>query len=533
MISAAKLWGRFETDFLVELEMEMQGTASNIGKVELLPGGEQGDQEGETNKSDGHGEDSVQAVHIALYDDRECLFIESLTESGSASKDQLALVDVRSVLCNIEEHLIDKSSLTTRDDIGTTKTLEDYAFGRSKILGVDCALDSNHRNLESQTPADTSNNLETSTDGSNSCTTNKQRLIPSGSSDEASTGNSGEGDSKNQGEVANTTACGRSIVYRLEVDGNVVDGKEEGASEDEGESAHDPNCAVLEDTDRNHGSLTLHVTGDGPNDRDGDPTNKKTDDNRGVPSVSLATILNSQNVGDGETHHQDDTKGIHLEELLKKRSLNRNGSTRSLEEQKDDGSRDTSDGEVDVETPSPRDVIGSANDTSKGRSLLGRSRETDDGVGSSTKTCTTDTSDGTTSDQSLSVGSSTTNDRAKLKDENGNEEGCLEREVLVDFTPFWWRTDGHEEGCTIPTDLVKALELISDLGDGNGGSTYQVKGEEEDSHDQGEDNEEHVDTGWVVIFFRIVTVIVALDCASLNILVGLSLLLLLLNILSS
>jgi hypothetical protein len=183
-------------------------------------------------------------------------------------------------------------------------------------------------------------------------------LIPTSSSDETSTGNSGEGNGKNKGEVANTTACGRGIVNRLEVDGDVVDGKEEGTSKDEGKGAHDPNGAVLEDSDRNHGSLTLDVAGDGPNDRDSDPADKKADDDRRVPSMSLATILNRQNVGDGKTHHQDDAKGIHLKELLKKRSLDRNGSTRSLEEQEDDGSRDTSDGEVDVETPSPRDVIG-------------------------------------------------------------------------------------------------------------------------------------------------------------------------------
>jgi len=168
--------------------------------------------------------------------------------------------------------------------------------------------------------------------------------------------------------------------------------------------------------------------------------------------VSLTTVLNSQNVRDGKTHHQDDTEGIHLEELLKKRSLDRDGSTGSLEKKEDDGSRDTSNGEVDVETPSPGDVISkgttqkradnrsdtvcSTDDTSKCRSLLGGSRESDDSISSSTQTCATNTSDGTASDKGFSVGSGTTDDGAKFEDEDGNNEGCLEREVLVDFTPF-------------------------------------------------------------------------------------------------
>ena len=100
-------------------------TTSNVGKVELLPTGEQSDQEGETNKGDGHGENGVQAVHITIQHNGICLVIKRLTKGSSASEDQLALVNLRSVLGDVEEHLVDKSSLATRDDVGTTKTLED------------------------------------------------------------------------------------------------------------------------------------------------------------------------------------------------------------------------------------------------------------------------------------------------------------------------------------------------------------------------------------------------------------------------
>lgn len=98
---------------------------SNVGKVELLPTGEKSDQEGEANKSDGHGEYGVQAMHITVEHNGICLVIKRLTKSSSASKNQLALVNLRSVLGDVEEHLVYESSLATRDDVGTTKTLED------------------------------------------------------------------------------------------------------------------------------------------------------------------------------------------------------------------------------------------------------------------------------------------------------------------------------------------------------------------------------------------------------------------------
>jgi hypothetical protein len=241
-------------------------------------------------------------------------------------------------------------------------------------------------------------------------------------------------------------------VNRLEVDGNVVDGEEEGAGKDKGKGAHDSDGAVLDEVTRDHRSLTLVPAGKGPGGHDEDEADEETDDDGGVPGVGLATVLDSENVGDGGAHHEDDANGVHLSDLLKERSLLGDGSAGSLEEEEDDTGRDTSDGKVDVEAPSPRDVIGEGtaqertddtsntiggtDDAGKGRSLLGRGREGDDGVGTGTQTSGADTSDGTASDEGLSVGGSTADNGAELEDEDGDDEGSLEREVLVDFTPW-------------------------------------------------------------------------------------------------
>lgn len=189
-------------------------------------------------------------------------------------------------------------------------------------------------------------------------------------------------------------------MNRLEVDGNVVDGEEEGTGKDKGKGAHDGDGAVLDEVTRDHGSLTLVPAGKDPGGNDEDEADKETDDDGGVPSVGLTTVLDSENVGDGGAHHKDDADGVHLSDLLKERSLLGDGSAGSLEEEEDDTGRDTSDGKVDVEAPSPRDVvgegtaqeraddtgntIGGTDDTGKGRSLLGRGRKGDDGISSST-----------------------------------------------------------------------------------------------------------------------------------------------------
>lgn len=168
---------------------------------------------------------------------------------------------------------------------------------------------------------------------------------------------------------------------------------------------------------------------------------KKTDDNGRVPVVSLATVLNSENIRDGSTHHENDADRIHLEELLKNRGLFRNSSTGSLEEDQDNTGRDSTDREVDVEAPSPRNVIcegttekGADNasnsvrgtdNTGESRSLLGRGRESDDGVGSGTQTSSSDTRDGASDDEGFGVGSGAADDGADLEDEDGDEERRL------------------------------------------------------------------------------------------------------------
>lgn len=238
----------------------------------------------------------------------------------------------------------------------------------------------------------------------------------------------------------------------LEVDGDVVDCEEEGAGKDEGKGAHDPDGSVLDDSGGDHGSLALEPLEESPSNNDEAESDKETNDDGGVESVSLATVLSRQDVRDGRTHHQRNTQGVHLSKLLQKRSLLGDSIARSLEEDEDDERGDTTDGEVDVEAPSPRDVIGKgaadegtddtgdsvggADDAGKGGSLLRGRGEGDDCVGAGAETGSSHAGDGAAGNEGLSVGGGAADDGAEFEDEDGDKEGCLEGEVLVDFTPW-------------------------------------------------------------------------------------------------
>lgn len=246
---------------------------------------------------------------------------------------------------------------------------EQDTSGSREILGGDRTLDGNHRDLESSSPTETGNDLvsnplssrgvdiegveETSTDGSKSGATKEEGLVVTEGRDKTTAKNGRDGDGDNEGQVMNTTG-GRSVTMnRLEVDGDIVDGEEEATGKDEGESAHDPDGSVLDDSRGDHGSVTLPPLENTPSSHDENEADKETDDLRGTPLVLLTTILDGQDVRDSGTHHQNNAQGIHLSELLESSSLDRDGIAGSLEEDEDNESGNTTNGEVDVEAPSP------------------------------------------------------------------------------------------------------------------------------------------------------------------------------------
>lgn len=237
----------------------------------------------------------------------------------------------------------------------------------------------------------------------------------------------------------------------LEIDGDVVDGSEETTSKDEGKCTHDPVCAYLGKSRGNHGTFALEILKSSPGGSDGDKSDQKTNDNRRIPGVSNTAILNSQDVSDGSAHHQHNAQGIHLKELFQEGSLNRGSLLRSLKEDQNNESRDTSNRQVDVETPSPADVvcesasqkranntsksIGSTDDTSEGRSPLRRSRKGNNSISTGTEASSADASNRAAGNEGLCVGRSAAYDGPDFENKDCDEKRCFEWEVLVNFTP--------------------------------------------------------------------------------------------------
>lgn len=224
---------------------------------------------------------------------------------------------------------------------------------------------------------------------------------------------------------------------------------EESSSEEEG--VHGVGDVLLEEARGNHRTLAIEVLQDGPEDPDEDPADAETNDSLVRPGVLDAAILDEEGVGDDTAHGERDTGGVHLQDALLPSRLDGDGGARGREEQEDEGTGDGTDGKVDVEAPTPADVVGEgaadqgtddagetvggADDTGEGRAAGRGRREGDDGVGSGTQTGATETGDGAADDEGFGVGGGTADGGTDLEDEEGHEEGPLEVEELVDLTP--------------------------------------------------------------------------------------------------
>lgn len=79
-----------------------------------------------------------------------------------------------------------------------------------------------------------------------------------------------------------------------------------------------------------------------------------------------------------------------------------------------------------------------------------------------------DARDGVADNQRRRVLGDGGDEAAKLNDEDGDEEAGLEGEVLEDLAPGELeRAEGHEVGRAVAGDVVEAVELVGDSGNGS------------------------------------------------------------------
>lgn len=370
---------------------------------------------------------------------------------------------------DVADHGVDKGRLGAGDEERAAEALEEeqHAGGRAQVCRVGHGLDGNHGDLERRTPTGAGDDLvsdpfpagrvgaqsvqQTGADGGDGCAAEQQRLVVSGDADQGAAGDGGKGHGNDKGQVADAAHGRVGAVDGLEVDGDVVDGGEEAAGLDKGNQTHDPVGALGEQLWRHHGVFALEPLAEGPGADDEGEADQEADDNGRVPGVRNASVLHRQDEGDGGAHHQDDAERVHLADFLNERRLDRHGVARRLEEDEDDGCGDTSNRQVDVEAPSPGDVVGegssqqrsddtgkavrSTDDAGKGGTLLGRRGEGDDCVCAGAEASGSQTGNGAAGDEGFSVGGGAADDGAELEDEDGEDEGGLEREILVCLAP--------------------------------------------------------------------------------------------------
>ena len=271
----------------------------------------------------------------------------------------------------------------------------------------------------------------------------------------------------------------------LEVNREVVEEEEIAAGEEELEDPTRPDRAAFEQPRHQHAVLALERLPDPHGDRQEDGSDQQPDNCAAVPGVGLSAVLEGENKADDGAHGQHDAHGIHLQELLLPAGLDDDGGRRGreVEEEEDEDGGNAADGQVDVEAPAPadalgegaaeqrpddgRDVVGDAEEAHQRGPLLGRDAEREDGGAARRDAGAAQAGDGAADDQGRGVGRHPAEQAADLEDGHRRDEGRLQGEILVRLAPGRLEpAQAHEVRRAVPGDLVDAVELVRDLGDG-------------------------------------------------------------------
>ena len=220
----------------------------------------------------------------------------------------------------------------------------------------------------------------------------------------------------------------------------------------------------------------------------------------------LPSVVQRKDVADDGAHYENHAHGVHLYELLADGCGPGFGGAGRLEEHQDGERRKAADGQVDVKTPSPTDLVSKcaadqrphdsrntisrANDPREHRPCLWTGGESDDGIRAGADTRRAQAGDGPPHDERGAAWGDTADEGAQLEDEDGDEEGELQREELVGLAPCGLEpANGHEEGGAVPGDVVETVELARDFGD-CGGDDGQVERYQKDTQHQGDNDED-------------------------------------------
>jgi hypothetical protein len=147
------------------------------------------------------------------------------------------------------------------------------------------------------------------------------------------------------------------VIDALEVDGHVVDDWEEGTTNGDGDTGHDQVRSVSDDAWYDHGTLAHPPLIGRPNEEDENKTDEETNDFGASPAVFSLAVLNTKNEANSCSDEKTNTDEIHLQHFLLQGDPGWLRLGWVTEEEGDDSDGDGANRQVDVEAPSPRDLI--------------------------------------------------------------------------------------------------------------------------------------------------------------------------------
>jgi len=186
----------------------------------------------------------------------------------------------------------------------------------------------------------------------------QQRDEVAGDGDGGARHDAEERDAEDEGDVVDAGLGCRHAGHDLEVDGQVVQQQQEGAGVEGLEHGQEAERAAADES-RYDQRPVAHPDLVGYEQRQQQhEAYDHADHVRAVPALRRAAPLQREDEAHERRHENKGTERVHLQDLLPQRGLLRPGHLGSLEEDDDEGSGSAADGQVDVEAPAPRQVVG-------------------------------------------------------------------------------------------------------------------------------------------------------------------------------
>lgn len=354
----------------------LRGSHDNLLALHALPLDEGSAEDGDGGGGDADVEGLGQRGVVRREYAGDELLVDLVLELGGADAEDEGGVEIRDNGLEVSYESVGEHVLSDGDEEGAAEGLREHHDGsadRNVLLG-EGSLHSDKHLLHAETDTGTEDELvtdplrrvgvcleggqQTGTDGHQDGGQQHEGSVVADSSDESTRQHGNDDETEDGRQVHDTGLCGADTLDGLEPDGDVVDHDEESGTQHGTEPGGSPHVAVLEHARRNGGILLLPDLHSEETDNKETSDDQERDDAATLPLVLDATPLQGKEKADDGGEEQGSTLEIKLLDLFLPGSVDLGGLALDGEEGDDEGGRYGTEGQVDVEAPSPSQVIG-------------------------------------------------------------------------------------------------------------------------------------------------------------------------------